>query len=143
MAETEKPVLGDKSIFPSDEILHSIIGDKMVFWQRLISYVKDNYKDITEEWRYYNDGKQWLFKMQQKKKTIFWASVLKDTFRITFYFGNKAESVIEGSTLPQNVKDGFRDARRFGILRPISTIVNENQDLDNILKLIDVKVKLK
>jgi hypothetical protein len=143
MAETEKPVLGDKSIFPSDEILHSIIGDKMVFWQRLISYVKDNYKDITEEWRYYNDGKQWLFKMQQKKKTIFWASVLKDTFRITFYFGNKAESVIEGSTLPQKVKDGFRDARRFGTLRPISTIVNENQDLDNILKLIDVKVKLK
>jgi hypothetical protein len=143
MAETEKPVLGDKSIFPSEEILHSIIGDKMVIWQRLISYVKDNYKDITEEWRYYNDGKQWLFKMQQKKKTIFWASVLKDTFRITFYFGNKAESVIEGSTLPQKVKDGFRDARRFGTLRPISTIVNENQDLDNILKLIDVKVKLK
>jgi hypothetical protein len=105
--------------------------------------VKDNYKNITEEWRYYNDGKQWLFKMQQKKKTIFWASILKDTFRITFYFGNKAESVIEGSTLPQKVRDDFRDARRFGTLRPISTIVNENLDLDNILKLIDVKVKLK
>jgi hypothetical protein len=29
--------------------------------------------------------------MQQKKKTIFWVGVLKDTFRITFYFGNKAE----------------------------------------------------
>jgi hypothetical protein len=81
--------------------------------------------------------------MQQKKKTIFWASVLKDTFRITFYFGNKAEPAIEGSPLPQKIKDGFRDARRFGALRPITTIVNENEDLDNILKLIDVKVKLK
>jgi hypothetical protein len=32
---------------------------------------------------------------------------------------------------------------RFGALRPITTIVNGNEDLDNILKLIDVKVKLK
>jgi hypothetical protein len=143
MAETEKPILGDKDLFPSDELLHSIFGDKMIFWQKIISYVKNNHKDITEEWRYYNDGKQWLFKMQLKKKTIFWASVLKDTFRITFYFGNKAEPAIEGSPLPQKIKDGFRDARRFGALRPITTIVNENEDLDNILKLIDVKVKLK
>ncbi len=143
MAENEKPVLGDKNVFPSDEYLQSIIGDKMIMWQKLLSYVKDNYKEITEEWRYYNDGKQWLFKMQQKKKTIFWASVLKETFRITFYFGVKAEPAIQGSTVPQKIKDDFRDARRFGTLRPITTIVNENQDLDNIIKLIDVKVKIK
>ena len=143
MSENEKPVLGDKNIFPSDDYIQSIIGDKIVMWKKLSGYVKDNYKDITEEWRYYNDGKQWLFKMQQKKKTIFWASVLKDTFRITFYFGNKAEQAIEAISLPQKIKDGFRDARRFGALRPITTIVNGNEDLDNILKLIDVKVKLK
>jgi len=143
MAENEKPVLGDKNIFPSDEFIQSIIGDKIISWQKLIRYVKDNYRDITEEWRYYNDGRQWLFKMQQKKKTIFWASILKDTFRITFYFSNKAESVIEESTVPQRIKDDFRNAPRFGALRPITTIVNENQDLDNIIKLIDVKVKIK
>ncbi len=143
MAESEKLVLGDKSVYPSDEILSSIFGDKMIIWQKIISYVKDNYKDITEEWRYYIDGKQWLFKMQQKKKTIFWAGVLKDTFRITFYFGNKAEPVIEGSNLPQKIKNNFRDAKRFGTLRPISTIVGGGKDLDNILKLIDVKTKIK
>ena len=143
MAENEKPVLGDKNVFPSDEYLQSIIGDKMLMWKQLISYVKDNYKDITEEWRYYNDGKQWLFKMQKKKKTIFWATVYKETFRITFYFGNKAETVIEESTVPQKIKDDFRNAPRFGTLRPITTIVNENQDIDNIIKLINVKVKIK
>ena len=94
MSESEKLVLGDKNIFPSDDILFSIIGDKKVVWEKVMSYVNENYKNITSEWRYYNDGKQWLFKMQQKKKTIFWIGVLKDTFRITFYFGNKAEPVI-------------------------------------------------
>jgi hypothetical protein len=143
MAESEKLVLGDKSIYPTDEVLQRIFGDKMVVWLKLIGYVKDNFKEITEEWRYYNDGKQWLFKMQQKKKTIFWAGVLKDTFRITFYFGNKAEQAIEESILPQKIKDDFREARRYGTLRAITTNVHENQDFDNILKLIDVKVKLK
>ena len=143
MSESERPVLGDKSIYPSDEHIQSIIGDKMVMWKKLLAYVKDNYKDVTEEWRYYNDGKQWLFKIQFKKKTIFWASVFKDTFRVTFYFGDKAEAMIEGSLVPQKVKDDFRNAVRFGNLRPITTIVNENQDIDNIIKLIDVKVRLK
>jgi hypothetical protein len=143
MSESEKPVLGDKSIYPSEEYLQSIIGDKMFIMKKLLSYAKDNYKDITEEWRYYNDGKQWLFKMQQKKKTIFWLTVFKETFRITFYFGNKAEQVIQESTVPQKIKDDFRNAPRYGAIRPITTIVNENQDLDNIIKLIDVKVRLK
>jgi hypothetical protein len=143
MAENEKPVLGDKSVYPSDEILFSKFGDKKVVWQKILSYVKDNYKDITEEWRYYNDGKQWLFKMQQKKKTIFWISVLKDTFRITFYFGNKAEPLIEGSQLTQKIKDDFRDAQRYGLIRPITTVITGISDLENIQKLIDIKVKMK
>ena len=143
MAESEKLVLGDKSVYPSDEILSSIFGDKMIIWQKIISYVKDNYKDITEEWRYYNDGKQWLFKMQQKKKTIFWISVLKDTFRITFYFGDKAEPLIEGSKLPQRIKDGFREAKRFGSIRPITTIITGVSDIETITKLVDIKGKIK
>ena len=143
MAEPERPVLGDKSVYPSEDILFSIIGDKKVIWQKIMSYVNENYKDITEEWRYYNDGKQWLFKMQQKKKTIFWGQALKDTFRITFYFGNKAEPLIEGSQLPQKIKDNFRVAHRYGALRAISTIITGTGDLENILILVDIKTKLK
>jgi hypothetical protein len=143
MAENEKLVLGDKSIYPSDEILFSIIGDKKIVWQKILSYAKDNYKDVTWEWRFYNDGKQWLFKMQQKKKTLFWIGVLKDTFRITFYFGKKAEPLIEGSQLPQKIKDGFREAKSYGLIRPITTVITGISDLENIQKLIDIKVKLK
>jgi hypothetical protein len=143
MAESEKPVLGDKNIYPSDDILFSIIGDKRVVWEKILSYADENCKNITTEWRYYNDGKQWLFKMQQKKKTLFWTSVLKDTFRITFYFGDKAEPLIEESNLPQNIKDGFRDARRYGAIRPVTTIITGVHDLENIFQLIDIKTKLK
>ena len=143
MAEPEKLVLGDKSVYPSEDILFSIIGDKKVVWQKIMDYVTDNYQNVTEEWRYYNDGKQWLFKMQLKKKTLFWIGILQDTFRITFYFGNKAEPVIAGSNLPDKIKDDFVSGKRYGNIRAISVSISGTGDLEYIYKLIDLKAKMK
>jgi hypothetical protein len=143
MEEKEKLVLTDKNVVPGDDLIFSILGDKKILWLKIMRYAHDNYKEITEEWRYYNDGKQWLFKMQQKKKTIFWIGILKDTFRITFYFGDKAEPLIENSDLPQGIKDDFRITKRFGSLRAITTRMSGPSDLDNIFRLIDIKLKLK
>jgi peroxiredoxin len=92
---------------------------------------------------YYNDGKQWLFKYYRKKKTIFWASLLKDTFRITFYLGNKAEKVIENSDMPDSIKEEFNTAKRYGLIRPVTFIIRDEADVDNVLKMINIKVKLK
>jgi len=143
MDERELPVLGDKNIFPSDDIIFSLIGDKKIIWQTILEHANNNYKDIISEWRYYNDGKQWLFKLQHKKKTVFWAGVLKDTMRITFYFGNKAEPLIRNSSLPDTIKDNFASVKRFGTLKPITIPLHGLEDLEIIYKLIRLKTSLK
>lgn len=143
MTEQEKAVLGDKDIYPSEELINSIIGEKKAVWLKIMSYPHEKYNDVSEEWRYYNDGKQWLFKLTRKKKTIFWLSLLKDTFRITFYFGNKAEPAIISSSLPESVKNEFVNGQRFGNIRGITTIISGDSDVDKICKLIDLKVSLK
>jgi hypothetical protein len=143
MAEKEILVLNDKQIIPDDDYIFSLIGEKKIFWQKIMSHASENYKDISGSWNYYNDGKQWLFKLVQKKKTIFWAGILKDTFRITFYFGDKAEPSIEGSDLPPEIKTGFKTSRRYGAIRAITIKVLDNTDFDNVLKLIAIKHKLK
>ena len=143
MADKEENLLTDKLIYPTDDYIFSIIGDKKIFWQNIMNHMTDNYKDSSGEWNFYNDGKRWLFKMIHKKKTIFWAAILTDTFRITFYFGNKAEPVIDGSDLPQTIKDGFRTAKRYGLIRPVSFKIMNNTDVENVLKLIAIKHKIK
>lgn len=143
MADKEENLLTDKLIYPIDDYIFSIIGDKKIFWQNIMNHMADNYKDSSGEWNFYNDGKRWLFKMIHKKKTIFWAAILTDTFRITFYFGNKAEPVIDGSDLPQTIKDGFRTAKRYGLIRPVSFKIMNNTDVENVLKLVAIKHKLK
>ncbi len=93
--------------------------------------------------KHYNDGYQWLFKMVYKKKTLFWAAIYSDTFKVPLYFGNKAEPVLLESDLPQSVKDDFKNAKRYGAIRAISTKVVNNDDLELVLKLADIKSKLK
>ena len=143
MAEKENLLLTDKQIYPTDEYIFSIIGDMKIFWQSIMNHMTNNYKDSAGEWNFYNDGKRWLFKMIYKKKTIFWAGILTDTFRITFYLGNKAETIIENSELPQNIKEEFRIAKRYGLIRPVTFIVKDKTDVDNVLKMIDIKSKIK
>ena len=99
MAEIEKIILADKSVIPTDDYIFSLIGDKKFHWQRIMSYAAENYND-TGSWNFYNDGKQWLFKLVNKKKTIFWSGILTGTFRITFYFGDKVEPLLADSDLP-------------------------------------------
>lgn len=143
MSEKETILLTDKEIYPTDEYIFSIIGDKKIFWQTIMNHMINNYKDSIGKWNFYNDGKRWLFKMVQKKKTIFWAGILTDTFRITFYFGDKAESIIEESDLPQTIKDEFRTAKRYGLIRPVSFKIMNKTDVENVLKLIAIKHKIK
>lgn len=141
MAENEILVLSDKTKIPTDEYIFSIIGDKKTLWLAIMDHVSENYNDAVGAWNFYNDGKQWLFKMVRKKKTIFWAAILTDTFRITFYFGDKAEPALLSSDLPRGIKDGFLSAKRYGLIRAITIKVRDNDDVDNILKIITLKVR--
>jgi hypothetical protein len=143
MAEIEKSPLSDKSVIPTDDYIFSLIGNNKLHWKGIMLHVSENYKDTSGSWNYYNDGKQWLFKMVRKKKTIFWSGIIDKTFRITFYLGNKAEAVIENSDLPQTVKDEFKTAKRYGLIRPVTFVINSEEDVDNVLKMIAIKTKLK
>ncbi len=143
MAEPEKGILSDRNVLPTDEYIFSLIGNNKEHWNRIMDYLSGNFSNIAGNWNYYNDGKQWLFKMVQKKKTIFWLSVIPETFRITFYFGDKAEPFIENSDLTTEIKDGFRTAHRYGKIRPITIRITCEQDVDNVLKLVELKAKMK
>ena len=135
--------LTDKNIVPTDELIFSVIGDKKLLWQRIIQYASGTISDASGSWNYYNDGKRWLYKLVQKKKTIFWAGLMNDTLRITFWFSDKAWPAIEASPLPPSIKDEFRNAKKSGSVRPVSIILNEHPDADNVITLISIKHKIK
>lgn len=136
-------MLKDPGIIPSEEIIVSLVGESIKLWKSVLNYASDNNKDVTGDWHYYNDGKQWLYKLVQKKKTLLWAGIFEDTFRITFYFGDKAGPVIEESDLPPDVRDDFKNGKRFGSIRGITVRLCDISDMETVCKLIDIKRKIK
>ena len=139
----EPIALTDPSIIPDNELVFSLIGDKRVYWEQIMEHLYHHHKDISEVWRFYNDGKSWLFRTLKKKNTIFWVAVLKDTFRVGFYFGDKAEPMILKSDLPESIKYEFMNAKRYNTIRPISVTMADSSDVDTVIKLIDLKLKIK
>jgi hypothetical protein len=139
----EPLVLTDKSVYPHDDLIFSIIGDNNVYWKKLLASIREAYPASEEVWNYYNDGKNWLFRVILKKKTLFWIGVLEDTFRITFYFGDKAEPLIEKSSLSEEIKDSFKNGTRYGKIRSITFKVKSQEDVDNALVIAGIRAVLK
>ena len=136
-------MFSDKELKPNEELIFSIIKDKKNLWHSLMNHLHENYPHSSGDWHYYNDGKQWLYKEVQKKKTLFWLSIFEETFRVTFYFGDKALPVIEESDLPEKIKDEFKTGKKYGAIRAITIIVNDQPDLMNVQRLIGIKNKMK
>lgn len=139
----EPIVLTDPGVQPTDELIFSIIGENRVYWQNLIDYLYDHHSDISEQWRFYNDGKSWLYRTLRKKKTIYWVGIQKDTFRVSFLIPEKAEQLIETSDLTENVKEEYRNAKRSSFGRAITVVMRTQEDFDNVVKLVELRMKIK
>jgi hypothetical protein len=51
--------------------------------------------------------------------------------------------VIIESTLPDSIKEDFKNAKHYGQLRAISIEVRSEDDFSNIIQLIELKAKMK
>jgi len=67
--------LRDENIYPDDKVLGRILGESFESYVRLLKLFEHN--GMSCEWRYYQDGKAWLCKVQKKKRTIVWMSAWK------------------------------------------------------------------
>jgi len=136
----DQPVLSDKTQFPTEEIIFSHLGKAKNIWVSFFEYLQENYPDILSEWRYYNDGKSWLMKNTRKKKTVFWLSIQEGTFRITFYFTDRAETAIAGSTIPAEMKKQFKEGKQYGKIRGLTVFFKFKKDIETAKTLLMIKL---
>ena len=139
----EKPCLNDKAEYPDDKVLTYYLGDAKDAWDELAEFLENKYPSLSGEWRYYNDGKSWLYKITKKSKTICWVGVYRGKFKTTFYFSDRAESLIVSSTLRKKYIEQFVNGRRFGKTRGLTVDIRKVADLSTTKKLIAIKVDFK
>lgn len=137
----DQVILSDNDQFPTEEVIFSHIGKSKLIWQNLFEFIHSEYPEFNEEWRYYKDGGSWLMKVTRKSKTIFWLSIIKNAFRVTFYFGDKAEPAIMESKISDELKTGFKEGKRFGKIRAITLSIKRKKDIEFVKELIGIKLK--
>ena len=139
----DQPILSDKNQYPTEEIIYSHIGKSKSQWLSLFDYIHANHPDISEEWRYYNDGKSWLMKVTRKSKTVFWLSIIKGSFRTTFYFPDKAKDLLLKGIISDALKKQYKEGKNYGKIRGITINYKNKKDIEDAKSLMAIKLSLK
>ena len=139
----EEPVLRDPEEYPTDEILRRHLGRSMASWRALMAFIEEHEPVLSGEWRYYKDGKSWLYKATHKKLTLCWATVFRGKFKTTCYFPDRAEPAISGSSLPTTFIDQYVNGRRYGKTRAITVDVGKLSDLKATKQIIEIRLQVK
>ncbi|MFA6401802.1 MAG: DUF3788 family protein [Salinivirgaceae bacterium] len=139
----ETPVLREKDIFPSKEVLEIALGESYLAFEELIQKVTDTQYGLEPVWNYYNDGKAWLCKVCYKKKTIFWLSVWDKYFKTGFYFTEKTGLGIKELAIDNEIKESFNRNKPIGKLIPLTITISLKEQINDVLKVIEYKKSLK
>ena len=70
---------------------------------------------------------------------MFWLNPFEDCFNITFWFGEKAASVVQRSDIPENVIHSLIHAQKYTIKRSIQIIVKQIEDIETVRNFFVIK----
>jgi hypothetical protein len=131
----------DKSTQPTERQLKEAIADTYEYWIEIKNRIAELYGDTKGEWKFYSKKSGWTLKTLLKKRNLFFFQPFANYFSLTFVFGDKAVNVIEESDVSEALKRVLRDSKKYAEGRGMLVDVKARNDLVDVNKLIDVKVK--
>ena len=134
-------VFTDKSKLPGDRELAEALGETKQLWDQLKDYVKEIYPDIIEDWKHYGKNSGWTMKLLKKKRNLFFSYPGQGHFTVVFVFGDKAVQAVENSSLPRDIVNTLKEARKYAEGRGLQVIVKNRDDLEVVKQLITIKVE--
>lgn len=130
--------LRDESIYPDEIVLRRILGQSYDAYQNLLELFRKN--GMNYEWRYYNDGKAWLCKVQKKNKTIIWMSAWKGFMQATIYLPLISLEKIMALDITEGIKEKISTTKNVGKSKPCIFEVRSNEILMDFEKVMLLKI---
>ena len=131
----------EKSDKPDEQGLAKALGDKKQLWDKLKAYVKEIYPDIIEDWKHYGKNSGWTMKLLKKKRNLFFSYPGDKEFTVVFIFGDKAVQAIEDGGFPSHMVETLKATQKFAEGRGLSVTIENQDDIETVKRLIDIKVK--
>ena len=131
----------NKGLMPDDDMVATILGESLTLWQTIKTHFTANYKNTSEEWKFYGKESGWTKNIKSGKRTLFWFCPMNGMFQVGFTFSEKAVAAVHNSDLPKEITSLIPDAKAcvcgYGLRLDIKT----EADADAVIKLIAIKDK--
>jgi hypothetical protein len=134
-------VFMDRSAPPDEHGLAEALGESKQLWDQLVLYVKEKYTDVIEDWKHYGKNSGWTMKLLKKKRNLFFLYPCSGHFVVVFVFGDRAVHAAENSSLPQNIIDTLKQAKKYAEGRGLQVTVNNQDDIEVFKKLLTIKIE--
>lgn len=131
----------DKATEPQNKELEIALGSTFPLFEEIFRYLVDTHRDVRLEWKQYSKKMGWQLKLLKGKRNIMFVVPFDGYFIVAFIFGDKAAGQVMESDLPEAIKTGLRDAKKYMEGRVINiTIMQDTKNVDDIMKLIEIKL---
>ncbi len=135
-----KSIFTDKTKEPEDKELKNALGATYEFWKSIRTFVKKADPDCTEEWKFSSEKFGWSYRISDKKRVIVYLLPRDKFFKAAFVFGQKAAEVIFKSDVSPEIIKELKAAKVYAEGRGIRIEVKDKAIVNDILKLVDIKI---
>ena len=125
---------------PNERLVAKVLGDNIMSWIDLKSYIMEVYRNVTEEWRFGNDV-GWTLAVRSDRRIILRLIPIKGYYAANFVFNEKTVKAVKAVHLPQPVKKLIANADYYGNECSFTIEAKSFEDMKAILKLIDIDCK--
>ncbi len=133
--------LTDEHVYPDENVLKPVLGPSFESYRAMMALFED--LGFKHEWRYYNDGKAWLCKIQKGKKTIVWMSAWKGFMQASVFIPVRLLDDVYALPMSDKVKDTIRETKNVGKTQPCIFEIREQAILADLEQMIQFKMRAK
>lgn len=134
-------VFANKAEKPDDFMLKGSLGDLFGVWMNIREYALAAYPKAMEEWNFPGQKYGWSFRIKDKKRAIIYMLPRDGFFLVALVFGMKATSAALASEINKDIKTTIESAKVYAEGRGFRIEVQTESIVEDIKKLIDIKLK--
>ncbi|MFN8208918.1 MAG: DUF3788 domain-containing protein [Bacteroidales bacterium] len=133
-------VFTDKNSEPGPAELRAALAASFELWELVRAYVLNKYPAGLEEWNFPGIKYGWSYRIKDKKRAIIYLLPRENYFMVAFVFGDKAVAEVQKSGIAQAIKTELTNARKYAEGRGIRIPVKNTEILQDIYRLVDIKI---
>ena len=125
--------LYEREIFPTKEILQSVLGDTYGIWEEFETHLTQDGFSLTFNWKYHSEIKSWLCTVFHEKRIVFRVSVLRGFFKTLFLFTPKEMESFGALDIHEQIKTKLSHRKHH-----VSMFmdVSKHEQLADLLKIV-------